>query len=360
VYVPLALSASEFRQQSSSHAALLHSIYALSAYNRAQLNPSSTGYSAVGTKHHHASIRYLQRGLSEQGDAQREAILATIIIMSSMEVINGQFSNWRLHLQGGRGWLRSLNNTAWKTSRSASILYQTFLCLEALGSSRGTIGIHSKTPELGLDEDYYLNSVFGLTGTTLNTDYCLDSIYGITRPVLEAIVHINRLAGKNANPLSGELEGLELKILLNNPTSLRFPSPTIACEDMTRHHACAFYYACYIHFKRALRGIPSLELQDLLRKSLKHLEAIDEIELNLNVCGLLWPSFITACEAEGEELRTRCIRLFTKGRRRGIEGICSAEQVVREVWRRRDQAGGSAGIKWNDVMSDMGSDILLI
>lgn len=362
IYIPLALLATEQKQSRSGHLALLHAMYAISAFHQSQLCPTDVGHSAIGAKHHCISLRYLHRSLLEQQDSQQEAILAAIISLHLIDMINGHSSSWRVHLRGARDWLQSLDGTTWHSSESASTLYQLFLCIEVLGPSNGGMATMShsleasRSPKL-LAPNYTLDSIFGIT--TTNRSYCLDKLYGVTRPIFEVIVHINLLLKSGTQPPQSELDEIEFKIILNNPTSLHLPFPSFKSEELTKHHASSFYYACYIYFKHTLRRDRTNMMQGLVRKSLEHLEAIEGLEMNVSGYGLMWPIFITACEARDQDLRDRVIQYLHQGTKLGMETFTSAAKVVQEVWRRLETEVYNH-LDWREVMKDLGIDLILI
>jgi hypothetical protein len=128
-------------------------------------------------------------------------------------------------------------------------------------------------------------------------------------------------------------------------------------EEVSRHHACTLYLATYIYFKCSLKRLPSSSVQDLVRQSVDHFDGIEELAADLNVSGFLWPLFITAWEADEEDLRVRIKIHFEKRQRLGIANVTKSRKVVDEVWRRRDQ--GCADVFWHEVMAELGIDILL-
>ncbi|TVY44463.1 Arginine metabolism regulation protein II [Lachnellula occidentalis] len=343
IFIPLALAGPALRQDSSGNAALLHTIYAVSAFNRAQLS-SNDEYLVLGTKHHKIALGHLRKNLLQPEETQREAILATIITMSSIEVINGESARYRTHLAGGKIWLQYMMKKGVVQSDSASVLCQIFFCINALVIPSSTTIADPELPRLiNQLEDRQAtqsDSVWPLWGTT----YALDKLFGITKPILEGII-----------------DDLDLFIRRNDPDVLL--SDLDECYDeITRHHTCAFFCASLIYFERRVRKTSQKKLQRLVQRSLDHLEAIRsiEVERNMDVCGLLWPEFVTACETEDvNNLRSRAISLFKKGKLRGIGNILSAERVVLEVWQRRDNNCEGPDMTWHSAMTDMGLDILL-
>jgi hypothetical protein len=359
VLTPLALSAQGLQKKSSGYASLRHAICAVAAFNFAQQRTlTSNEHNDLGIKHHRLSLMYLQRSLVEQEDSQPEAVLGTMILMMTIDCITGNFSAWRSHIRGCRTWLLSIGNGAWRKQRTASTLYQIFLVFEALAID--AIDYDSLLKDL--DPIFSYNTIFGVSGMTIGQVYQLDSLFGITPPILEAIVHINELGSRMAPPPKQELENLRIKILLNDPRSLTFDGITDEAErKLMRHNAYVFYFACHIHYQRVLCPAAPNTIRYLVQQALEHLDAIARLEINMKVVGLVWPVFVIACEAEGGSQRERVSWYFGKGQKYGIRGISSAYQVLREVWRRRDEQRGEdkTYIRWQQVMTDLGFDLLL-
>jgi hypothetical protein len=359
IFMPLALSAQGGGPgQPPENLALLHGIYAMTAFNMAQQQPGLTSsYTRLGTKHHRLCLKHLRRSLSGQQGSQPDAILATIILMTTIDCFTGNWSAWRMHVQGGRQWLLSAWKGPWKQQHTASMLYQIFLMVEAVGTSAKVLhGVRNQASRPYGNDD----SIFGMT--ELQHGYQLDRLFGVTLPILEAIIHINYLGSRNTPPAQRELENLRVKILLNDPRALRLDGIADETErKLLRHHAYVYYYACRIHYERVLYRVAPRTIQHLVRGALEHLEAIAALETNCNVTGLMWPVFVTACEAEDETLYKSVSWFFGKGQKHGISGYSSAHKVLSEVWRRRDQQRGEnkPDVRWQQVMADLGLDLLL-
>lgn len=357
IFIPLALSASSSTENSSGSGALLHAIYAVSAFNRARLSPSPERLEALGTKHHRISLQLLRRSLTQLNvlPSQPEAILATIIMMSSIEVMQGNSSTWRTHLTGGKVWLQSMLEQGYTPSDSFSLLYQIFICIDALGNP----DISSHTPGVPFDGPTPQLAPFSLY--IWGSKYYLGKLFGVTEPLIHAIFKINSLSDPKSQVTAKEIDDLDMLIRRNDPDALVWDLDA-DYENITRHHACAFFCACLIYFERRLRKTPPKKLQRLVQRSLDHLDTTRtlENEKGLDVCGLFWPEFITVCEAEdGSSLRDRARHLLEKGRLRGIGNIISAEKVVLEVWQRRNEDVEQCDITWQKVMDKMGLDIIL-
>jgi hypothetical protein len=353
IFVPLALNASRSPKYSSGSAALLHAIYAVSAFNRARLSSSPEHLEALGTKHHEVSLGHLRRSLMQfdADPSQREAVLATIITMSSIEVMTGNSTTWRTHHEGGKIWLQSIVEQGCTYSDSFSLLCQIFFCISALGNPVASDPI----PESSLEEPIKLHSILSMD--IWDSGYRLEQLFGVTKPVLQAIMRINAISDQATEQ---EKDDLEIHIRRNDPDVL-VAYLDDDYEEITRHHACSFFCATLIYFERRVRETHPSRLQRLVQRSLDHLDVTRSLEnkAGLDVCGLFWPEFITTCEAEDvTDLRARSLRLLEKGKLMGIGNIISAERVVLEVWGRRD-SGAEGDVTWHAVMNDLGLDIIL-
>lgn len=358
IYIPLALCLPGDAGVSSGNTALLHAIYALSALNQAQLCQTREHFLSLGAKHHQLSLQALNRNLAAPAQGQREALLATIITMASIEIIRGSSSSWRIHVAGGRSWLKIMGERGWcNNNDSANTLRQIFFCIEVLGFNA------KKKSENPTIQDM---ASMGILGDNLATamdveesmNYTLDRIFGIPYRIFKALVQINRISVMDCLRSYEEIEELDRYIRLSDPDAQPTSEGT-AYDELMHQHGCTFYCACLIHFHRSIKGTPPARLQNIVRRSLYHLGVIERLETSMDVCGLLWPLFISACEVEiSSGLRDDAIRLFDKGHTHGIGNICSAATVVLEVWRRRDEMPG-VDVSWKEVMDDLDIDIPL-
>jgi hypothetical protein len=281
IFIPLALSASQAGEIPSGSAALLQAIYALSAFNRAQVSATKEHFLSVGIKHHQKSLQYLRRNLMETDDSQREAVLATIIAMSSIEVIRGTSSTWRIHLSGGRTWLDAVCTEGWAGDYSANVLQQIFLCVEALNTEHRRSAREERVP----DDAWPANCGPAQTMTSLEslqTGYILDKVFGITEPIFHSLLRINQLSRRGHPVPAHQLDELERQIRLSDPDAL-VTEVDQEYDRLTQHHACAFFNACLIHFHRTLRRTAPGRLQRLVQRSLYHLGEIDKLESDMSL-----------------------------------------------------------------------------
>ncbi|OIW35101.1 hypothetical protein CONLIGDRAFT_651292 [Coniochaeta ligniaria NRRL 30616] len=387
IYIPMALVAQSQLVPSAEHTALLHSIYAMAAFNHVQKQPTSSrgACNRLGMEHHQLSISHLHRSLAAGYNQEPEVVLATIILLISTNCVTQSSTSWRTHLRLGRQWLESTAQTKWHTEQTASTLYRIFLMLEALGTSTKMLGLSDGSDGSGdidgIDgdtdantvlapnhhaPDYTYSSIFGLSCPAVSYYYRLDCLFGIAQPIFEAIVHINRLSARPGRPSQQEVDNLRAKIMLNDPRALR-RSDTLALAGETErrfihHHAYVYYFACRIHYERTLFHAAPHAVQHLVRSALDHLDAIARLGTDLDVVGLTWPVIVVACEADDPSLQERVAWFFEQGQKYGVWGIESAYQVLSEVWRRRriiQPRDGHASVSWQNVMTELGLDLLL-
>lgn len=347
IFIPLALAAPSSPQDSTGSTALLHSIYAISAFNLAERsNTQKDSMIAHGTKHHGIALKYLRKSIMHSDESQREAILASMIVMLGMEVVKGSSTSWRTHLNGAQIWLQSLTQSNPIQSRNIYQLCHIFFSMAAIATPKFTGNPIQKPP---MEVPPWIAE---------NKDLA-DSTFGASLPILKAIIRINALSNPTYIAKAQEIDDLEYFIYTNKPISQS--TLDLSCDGSSNSYALVFFYATVIHFERSLRKTPPKELQYWVRQCLDHLEAIRvfEMQRGLEVCGLLWPEFITACEADDENLRSRATLLLEKGKSQGIRNITLAADVAVEVWNRRDYGTTDLNVTWQDTMADLGLDLFL-
>lgn len=380
IFTSLALLAMTSSQNAPAHLAFLHSLYAFAAYSYTRIHGPSLFGVDVGGRHVEKSLQLLKRGLTSTSSSslleEQQATLATIYTLSVIPAFTGESSDWRVHLRGGMAWIRATDKSAWKYSRTTSTLYQALLCLETLRPAQKNVAKDLRPNRLslwhpGLELEVLEQSVS--TGSVerhedgfKGMDWYLSDILGVTRPILETIQEINQWLFSGHSPPSTELDRLELQLYRNDPAtnSKQFQGPDERCRELALHHARAFYYACHVYLACALRKQSSSHrrVASLVRQSIHHIEAFGVLEQDLNVSGLMWPAFITACEAEDIDMRLGIMKYFDKRECWGIANVTKAKEVVLGVWKRKDENRGQTGnyfVSWHDVMADMGADIIL-
>lgn len=330
--IRLALSAASASspEHMAFNSALLHSIYALASFNLNRIHHSRDVQQAA-IIHQEISIRHLRRGIAGSVAGYSTAFLATAILLVVIETISGQFTSWRIHLNAARKWLRSIGRAR---TKDEDVLCQLLRVLEVLGCNEQRMvgpSFDSEIEPVGASFD---------TQTPIITDGrdvdCVQNFFGVTNPMLDIISEINWRSRQPCMGTPAELRALRHRLLLANPLTLHFSSPTKSTEELTRQNASAFYIACNIYYERLIAQRQSEDLQHLVEQGLYHLEIINVLEGDKNVAGLIWPVYIISCEADCNDLRQRSLQLFARRLKQGIGGVDKIQAVTIEVWRRRD------------------------
>lgn len=351
ILIPLALKATTTSDELSGNAALLHAIYSITASHWAQRTPNQISLQSFAAKNYNASLTLLRKSLVQQNGRQRNAILAAVILLSTMECFTGVPHGWRVHVKGGRQWLRQQGNY-WIQDPEAIVLCQMFECIEVVGDTQ-TIGSSMA------QRDEISSEVAHDSESTRGSGYCLDRYLGIPKPVFDAIREVNRLRNWGRVLELDEITELEAIILITKPTSL-FISSTAISEDKHRYHySWAYHHACRVYFEREIRSTPPDVLQKQVREGLFHFEQINDLERSRDVCGLLWPIFVLACEAQRPDLRQRFTTIFGHAEMLGIGNSQKAAQAIRQVWRQNDgERIVTTADRWKTLLH-LGFDLLL-
>ncbi|GAB1312899.1 Fungal-specific transcription factor domain-containing protein [Madurella fahalii] len=161
-------------------------------------------------------------------------------------------------------------------------------------------------------------------------------------------------------------------------TDVGEPDPTAAEPPAERarissvhHNALAYRHASLVYLHRTIlssRRSHSV-VQAHTRSALQH--CVATVRHGGPMSALLWPLFVSACEAVTEEDRGLAEKAFAAiDRRQGMRNIDRAWGIVREVWRRGDalegeeegegRGGGDEGGEelWRQVSREMGVSIV--
>ncbi|RDW71070.1 hypothetical protein BP6252_07633 [Coleophoma cylindrospora] len=350
--IPLALSAAEQRQDSAGTSTLLYSLYAVAAISQENRSSGQTKqHGVLSAKYLQFSFHYLRRSLSEPNPDHPEAILSAIIMLLLTSIFNEEATDWRVHLRGAFTWLQTVGKSTWKSTREASRVYEIFLNLEAFRPAH---------PALALELEPWNPNPQGAAEaeTAGEPNQRMMSVFGITQPVFECIIEINSLIYSGREPPARVLQALERKIRDSVPQRSDGSGQT-AQEQLAHLHARVGHVATELYFSRGLRREPLGKVQGLVRQSVELLDRIMRLAAGQNLSGLLWPAFMTGCEADEAESRGRIEAYFDDREALGIGNVTDARTVIREVWQRRDKAKGLVDVKWHEVMLDLGINILL-
>src|ERR1700761_5443136 len=72
--------------------------------------------------------RHLQHNLSGNDANQHAPVLASLLVCIFYEPVIFDAKLWRIHFLGALGWLREIEAHSFKSTQSAVVLYQMFVC----------------------------------------------------------------------------------------------------------------------------------------------------------------------------------------------------------------------------------------
>ncbi|CAJ2512590.1 Uu.00g056050.m01.CDS01 [Anthostomella pinea] len=232
--------------------------------------------SATAVKHQEIGLPYLRQSIAESGEGLHESILAAIILMTSIVVITGIPSTWRIHVRGGSEWLQA-QRPEWREIYNARILYQLFECIKLIGLLSG-----AHKARAGSDE--------------LPEQHCVSFVLWHFKPLFDALHHMSHMRHASCSLSNCDLETIEARIANAKPDISRLRQPSSVAERLATHHALVFYYACRIQLQRDFRRVPPFQVQELVEMSLRHLEEIHPIERTVHACALkTWTSERGCC-----------------------------------------------------------------
>lgn len=136
--------------------------------------------------------------------------------------------------------------------------------------------------------------------------------------------------------------------------------PEMLARTMSKALSTSVHHALLIHFFRSVRNTNPGILQHYVESVIWNLELHEQCKKSFapsRVNVIVWPSFIAACEAIGEDLRLRSIGCIRHALWSGFRNHVVAERVTREVWKRRDM--GYWNTTWRSVVRGMNISMAL-
>lgn len=191
-------------------------------------------------------------------------------------------------------------------------------------------------------------------------------IYGVSESFLMLLSQVIRLANERDFSMSqaaGEntlnmkdfwtrAKALEkgIRILMASCTSGSSQGYEVESEiEIGNARAQAMYTALFIFFHRRIYELDALMLHQhvaAVRDSLLRIQ-IEEAGHNGNTATLIWPAFITACEAVDTESQAFFSSWFeTCSTTTGLANVSIAKDIIQSIWNRR-QEGDLDGFMWS-------------
>ncbi|KAF6062791.1 Fungal specific transcription factor domain family protein [Candida albicans] len=141
----------------------------------------------------------------------------------------------------------------------------------------------------------------------------------------------------------------------NNEFDHKFYSPM---HKATYHHIMSFYHALMIYFNRLIKQIPAENLQNQVKKTLQHLNAIQKLidDKEANIIPLFWQGFIAGCEAIEPDLQL-AFKQWGADIAKYLGSYWGARQIMMEVWRRK--RANEIKDDWISVIHDWEMNLML-
>lgn len=243
--------------------------------------------------------------------------------------------------------------------------------------------IQTRARQLGQDSSPLSRAEFelGLLSIVPNTASLLMEIYGIPLSLFSLISRATSLANAldfeapiQAHRLRDPVRAKQIKKLENEICTWNIEDAIIVETDAveasvdaspvnngrTQHLILALHNALVLYFYRRIYNVNPWLLQSFVDKVLEHLQKVEQEKLEFNILNtsIVWPGFIAAAEACGEESR-RVSLAWLKGnwQKSGWRSFEQAAIIAEELWNTRQS--GNHEITWVDLLKGRGTTLVL-
>jgi hypothetical protein len=251
----------------------------------------------LALSHQNQGLRYLQHHLAVDEPAQRESVLASLLLCMTYEPVTVERNFWLTHLRGASQWLHKVNVTSWAHDESTITMYQM------LASTATMLRSQILSEEVAQDSNFHFEI------ETMLEPYHLHHIFGLPKKTLEVMSDMIAMAVRlhqygEEPPL--DLERFETELYLSIPPDCHIPAATRGQEDLVHHYAQIFYFGSIIYCKRRLRGLPLADVQPLVEQAVDHIEALANYK-SRPYSPILWPVAMAFFEVQDILLRKRVL-----------------------------------------------------
>lgn len=336
---------------------LFDSVVALASGN---LSNFDGGYQVAAMEARSAALAGLSADVAAvplAGAHDREAALASCLLLSASEAILGLRTGWSEHLAGARCVIMSAGAgqelrgpAAFRGSAEGEWLLRNFAYHDILGS------VTSGRP--ALIPGGYLE---GLGDT-------VDSYLGVHSQVLVYISQISALGAPGdvapGEPQSGGEEAVARAAACSQiEQALRSWQPDPA-DPILEATANAYKSAALIYLYQRMREAPlvTAPLDPMVCGEVQSvLDNVSRIPEDAHPDGvLLFPLFMAGGEAASlRDMETIRSRLRSIDKIRGFRNVLRACEVLEEVWQARAAATVHESVNWRDVLRSQGGGLLL-
>ncbi|RGP68397.1 arg81-transcription factor involved in arginine metabolism [Fusarium longipes] len=394
IFLPCALETfaelSLWNEASHTRSSIFHTLLAHSALQLHVSNgQSSFKWKEIGLRNHEKAHGHLRLALQHEMFGPRQAsykeLLMAILAMAMTSLHNGACA-FRLFLLDAERLIR-LRGLANQNPFKTRLLHHMYthlrviaesmsLCTETPsestnrtfriteeGLNMGLDPVQEKTDEIGYN-DIHLQ----VQGRWNHTLYPV--IYGIPESLMTLLSQTVSLSNEKAqlenvarcNPNVSEALTKHTKTLENRIWAWPLTLDTaeipdhhdLATQPLIRSMTLAIHQALVIYFYRRVYDMNAMILQDMVRKTLDHLEPclselIDEQDF---ATSLAWPAFVAGCEAVTPELQERALVCLGVTDDKGVYFTPKpAKLVVSLIWDKR-KTSGDWSASWQSLVVD--------
>ncbi|OBR08175.1 Component of the argr regulatory complex [Colletotrichum higginsianum IMI 349063] len=381
--------------------ALRNALLSISAYyfsNTQALESQHDEWVEAAARYRYRAIGLLKEAveldLHSPGRPKYKESLATMLSMTTINVMSGDTSTCRLHLDGAHQLIIHMGRGKPKLSAKARALHRIYFYLrviyESTAASQGSASRFSapkkeqclapqpegvmQSPMRCPDEDSSSASTEPVHAA--NEMASFECIYGIPQSLLvllkRAIDLLDRIEGvrnKNDTPsVSTELEracDTVERDIFDWPLEeelARYRDANIGVSfGIIYHQTHAFHNALIIYFSQNIRLLSHRYMRQYVQAVLHDIESIEAIksESGLLAAPLFWPSFMAASEAFDESLQDRFKMWYEKVAIYGIKAVRTGTQVLDEVWKRGPSSESRTTSQWRSIVGQKGTTLML-
>lgn len=324
----------------------------------------------------------LVRGSSQSTVLRYEATMSAMLTLVTTDVIDGDMSEYWVHLEGVnriRQHLQNLNGGQ-PLSSHAHRLFTISSFLNILSDSTtvklpslpwsDTTDFPDLNNDMFSDGGYGLEFTYGITSTLANllhqTTILSQHISYFPSRALPIPLSLLTKARDHSTILSSwSIDDEDLSTLTSIPESRPWSHPTLL--GLAKLHMLAFATSLRIYFHtRVLPCTSSHEMSHLVQRVAEYLTCIEDIkavhiaDINAKMtASITWPGFIASCEAEPGHAREVWFLWWETMLQYRIGNIAHLWMVVKEAWALRD-AGSREVPAWMAVLRRTGKRVLAV
>ncbi|KAI5954659.1 ARG81 [Candida jiufengensis] len=338
-------------------------------------------------------------------------VLCAVMSMISVDLVWGTMQDTGLYISWCGKVIMSKMSNKKKLSPKAKILHRIFSSLKLIQDST-SLNFDKINDLSGYDVngdkfssqskskiDFIINnSTSNINNTTspkfvnkklINTkkndeNFATDALYGLPNSLIilfsETVELLRaKIYYKNTNTHLNEFDSkvlnLELKLQnwnldwelfqnhhFNEQDNLNYEDKNLkfysSMHQVTYHHIISFYHALVIYFKRFLKDVSPIHLQDRVSKTLDHLNSIQSLisKGEASIIPLFWQGFIAGCEAITNNLQNG-YKKWGNDIAQYLGSYWGARQIMLEVWRRKNNKEPKDD--WVNVVKDWEMNLML-